>query len=49
MLLEIPLDSGTQFIVQVIEYQVRHLFAGLVGQYFLPFLSFSHVDSSSCC
>jgi len=49
MLLEIPLDIGTQFVVQVIEHQIRHLFAGLVSQYFLPSLSFRHLDPSSCC
>jgi hypothetical protein len=32
MLLEIALDLGTQFVIQVIEHQVRYLFAGLIGQ-----------------
>ncbi len=42
MLLEIALRTGTQFIVQVIEDQVGHLSAGLVGQSYLPAVSFRH-------
>jgi hypothetical protein len=43
MLLEILPDLRTQFVAQVIEHQIGHLFAGLVGQYFLPPLSCRHV------
>ena len=44
MLLEIPPDVPTQFIVQVIEHEVRHLLAGLVSQYFPSCLSCRHVE-----
>jgi hypothetical protein len=49
MLLKSPFDISTQFVVQVIEHQVRYLFTGFRGQCFPPSPSFRHVDSPTLC